>query len=219
MGCLILFISLLSIVSAEKFLVERPEGYEAKIKALAIRNDLQKAMAEAMGEGHGVHGERLIEVRNFLSRIFRTLPKNSHGRIERPMLRYTLHRYFAQRYSIFVKGMEPTKNHSFSSPKNRLVKSVGADILLDQVPAYAESLLEGRFADHGFGLEDVVVMAATLEQLILNSGSAGLSTAYRLRNQSTSASLSRAEFDAVLETYALLWLVGDGADLDATQVT
>merc|ERR1719387_1798217 len=126
--CALLF---LTAINGQKFLVERPPGYEAKIKALAIRNDLQKAMATAMGEGHGVHGERLMEVRDFLSRIFRTLPKNSHGRIERPMLRYTLHRYFAQRYSIFVKGMEPTMNHSFSS-NNR--ESVGAEILLDNVP-------------------------------------------------------------------------------------
>jgi hypothetical protein len=206
----------LSAINAQKFLVERPSGYEAKIKAEAIRNDLQKAMASAMGQGHGVHGERLMEVREFLSRIFMTLPKNSYGRIEQPMLRYALHRYFAKRYAIAVRGMEPTLNHSHFS-KGR--ESMGADVLLDQVPAYTESLLEGRFADHGFGLDDVVVMAATLEQLVLGSGSAGLSTAYRLRNQSTSGTLNREEFDAVLETYALLWLVGDGADLDATQVT
>jgi len=214
--CILSALLLLNVIHAEKFLVERPAGYEAKIKALAIRNDLQKAMAAAMGEGHGVHGERLIEVRDVLSRIFRTLPKNTHGRIERPMLRYTLHRYFAQRYSIFVKGMEPTMNHSFSS-NNR--ESVGSDILLDQVPAYAESLLEGRFADHGFGLEDVVVMASTLEQLILGSGTTGLATAFTIQNQSTSADLSHDQFNEVLETYILLWLVGDGADQDATKVS
>jgi hypothetical protein len=73
--------------------------------------------------------------------------------------------------------------------------------------------------DHGFGLEDVVVMAATLEQLILGYGSTGLKTAFRLHNRSTSATLSREEFDAVIETYTLLWLIGDGADIDATQVT
>merc|ERR1719379_691807 len=207
---------LLSAINSQKFLVERPEGYEAKIKAEAIRNDLQKAMAVAMGEGHGVQGEQLMEVREFLSHIYATLPKNLHGRIERPMLRYALHRYFAKRYSIAVRGMEPTLNHSHFS-KGR--ESIGADILLDQVPSYVESLLEGRFADHGFGLEDVVVMAATLEQLILGSGTTGLATAYSLRNHSTSAVLNREEFDSVLEPYVLLWLIGGGADLDATEVT
>jgi hypothetical protein len=177
---------------------------------------MQKAMAIALGEGHGVHGERLMEVREFLSRIYMTLPKNSYGRIERPMLRYALHRYFAKRYAITVRGMEPTLNHSHFS-KGR--DSIGADVLLDQVPSYVESLLEGRFADHGFGLEDVVVMAATLEQLILGSGSTGLATAYSLRNHSTGALVGREEFDSILETYVLLWLVGGGADLDATEVT
>jgi len=207
---------LLSGINAQKFLVERPAGYEAKIKAESIRNDLQKAMAVAMGEGHGVQGERLMEVREFLSRIFMTLPKNSYGRIEPPMLRYALHRYFAKRYAIAVRGMEPRLNHSHFS-KGR--ESMGADVLLDQVPAYTESLLEGRFADHGFGLEDVVVMAATLEELILGSGSTGLATAYSLRNQNTSAMLNREEFDSILETYVLLWLIGGGADMDATEIT
>merc|ERR1719456_141466 len=123
-----------------------------------------------MGHGHGVGHERLMQARNVLSRIFRALPKNAHDRVERPMLRYALHRYFAQRYSINVKGLEPNKNISTSRRSN----SVGAEILLDQVPVYAEALLEGRFAHHGFGLEDAVVMATTLEQLVLTSGTAGL---------------------------------------------
>merc|ERR1719453_819836 len=125
-----------------------------------------------------------------------TLPKNSYGRIERPMLWYALHRYFANRYSISVRGMEPTLNHSHFS-KGR--ESMGADILLDQVPSYTESLLEGRFSDHGFGLEDVVVMAATLEQLILGSSTTGLWTAFNIRNHSTNAALSHKQFNEVLE--------------------
>jgi len=58
-----------------------------------------------------------------------------------------------------------------------------------------------------------------LEQLILGSGSTGLSTAYSLRNKDTNAVLNREEFDAVLETYVLLWLIGGGADMDATEIT
>merc|ERR1719379_2855506 len=146
-------------------------------------------MAAALGHGHGIDNERLMKVREILSRIFYALPKNTHDRVERPMLRYALHRYFAQRYSIYVKGLEPTRNVTTSRP------NVGAEILLDNVPSYAESLLEGRFADHGFGLDDAVVMATTLEQLILASGTAALEMAYTLHSQSTEAWLRQEELE------------------------
>lgn len=193
------------------FLVARPPGWEAKVDAEAIRADLNKAIAAAMGSGHGVEQERLLRIRRVLSDIFEVLPKNANGRIERPMLRYALHRYFAQQYSITVKGLEPTK---YSSRSDR----AGAQILLDQVPAYAESILEGRFARHGFGLQDATIMAATLEQLVLASGAGSLHKAYDLRNQSTGGNLGPEALGEVLDAYVLQWLVGDGADIDPTQL-
>jgi len=205
-------LGLLSPMAEADFLVSRPEGYEAKMKADAIQAEVQKALAAAMGQGHGIGQGRLKGIRSVLSRIFLSLPKNAQERVQRPMLRYALHRYFAQRYSITVKGLEPARNASSNH------HAVGAEILLDQVPAYTEAILEGSFSHDGFTLEDAVVMAATLEQLVLGSGTAGLQTAYALRNQSTSSVLNRGGLEDVLETYVLLWMIGDGADLAATKV-
>jgi len=198
-------------VSAGDFLVERPPGYQAMIDAEMVRADLEKAMEAALGHGHGVEQDRLLRIRNVISRMFQVLPKNSDGRIERPMLRYVLHRYFAQQYSISVRGLEPTVN----APGSR---DVGAQILLDQVPAFVETTLEGRFAHHGFGLEDVVVMVATLEQLVLGSGAGPLGKAYSLRNQTTGSLLSRSSLSEVLDAYVLQWLVGDSAEINAVEL-
>merc|ERR1719281_1719638 len=110
-----------------------------------VKEDLQKATAAALGHGHGVEQHRLIQIREVIARMFKALPKNSYGRIERPMLRYMMHRYFAQRYSITIKGLEPNKNISKGNDHSH---TMGAGILLDNVPAYAESVLEGKFANH-----------------------------------------------------------------------
>jgi len=198
-------------VSAQRFLVERPAGWEAKVQADMVRTDLERAMADALGHGHGVEHSRLLQIRGYLSTLFQSLPKNSHGRIERSMVRYALHRYFAERYGITVKGLEPTKF------KHTSQGHVGAQILLDNVPAYAEAVLEGRFANHGFGLEDSVVMAASLEQLVLGSGTWALQKAYNLQNFTTSASLPRESFEELLNAYVLQWLVGDAADIDSEE--
>jgi len=196
-------------VSAGGFLVERPAGWEAKIQAETIRSDLEQAVAEAMGQGHGVEQSRLLEIREYLSNMFKSLPKNSYGRVEKSMVRYALHRYFAEKYAITVTGLEPTKS------KNARQGQAGAQILLDNVPGYAETLLEGRFAHHGFGVEDAVVMTATLEQLVLGSGTLALQKAYKLQNFDTNAKLTRADLEAVLNAYVLQWLVGDSADIDS----
>jgi hypothetical protein len=196
-------------VSAGGFLVERPAGWEAKVQAETVRADLERAMSDAMGHGHGVDHGRLLQIRGYLSPMFESLPKNAHGRVERSMVRYALHRYFAEKYAITVKGLEPNK-YRHTNPSQ-----VGAQILLDNVPAYAETVLEGRFAHHGFGLEDAVVMAATLEQLVLGSGSSALQKAYNLQNITIDSKLTRANLEELLNAYVLQWLVGDSADIDS----
>lgn len=200
-------------VSAGGFLVERPAGWEAKVQADAVRADLEMAMADALGHGHGVEHSRLLDIRKYLSILFDSLPKNSYGRVERSMVRYALHRYFAEKFAITVKGLEPTKY------KHTNTGQVGAQILLDNVPAYAETVLEGRFAHHGFGLEDAVVMAATLEQLVLSrSGTGALHKAYKLQQFSIDAQLTRSNFEELLNAYVLQWLVGDSADIDSAML-
>merc|ERR1719183_2082808 len=146
-----------------------------------------------------------MQIREVFLHMFESLPKNSYNRVDRPMLRYALHRYFAQRYSINVRGLEPARNASSSD-------SIGAEILLDNVPAYVETLLEARFGHHGFGLEDVVAIAAALEQLVLGSSAKALGRSYALRKLSTQALLSREAVGDVLESYVLHWMVGDDAD-------
>jgi len=203
----VLFVVFSSEVDAG-FLRERPD---ASRTTQSVRADLEGALSAALGNGHGVADAHLMDVQNSLALTFRALPKNVHGRIEAPMLRYIIHRYFSTRYSIAVKGLEPTRNAS-------LDQSVGAEILVDKIPQYVEGLLEGRFGQKGFGLEEVAGMAVALEHLVLGSSAGPLGKAYALRNYSTSTLLNQKELDDVLEVYVLQWLVGDTSEINALEL-
>jgi len=117
----------------------------------------------------------------------------------------------SKRHAIQVKGLEPSRNTS-------LDKVDGASILLDQIPKYVEGFLEGRLGHQGFGLEEMAVMAVTLEQLILGSSTGPLSKAYALRNLSTATVLNEKQLDDVLELYVLQWLVGDQTEINIEQL-
>merc|ERR1719262_2150906 len=115
------------------FLKERPD---AAVSVQAINAQMNAALRSVLGAGHGVEHVRFKETQNYFASTFHALPKNSHGRVDVPMLHYALHRYFARRYSIQVKGLEPSRNASSE-------KFDGAMILLDQIPKYVEGVLEG----------------------------------------------------------------------------
>lgn len=192
-------------VDAAGFMKERPD---AAVSREAINAEMNAALAAVLGSGHGVQNAQLIEAKNALASTFQALPKNSHGRVEVPMLHYALHRYFSRRYSIQVKGLEPSRNTSKE-------KFDGAMILLDQIPNYVEGVLEGQLGQKGFGLEETAAMAVTLEKLVLGSSTGPLGKAYNLMNFATDKLVNRKQLDAILEVYVLQWLVGDGTEINA----
>merc|ERR1719326_1425675 len=125
----------------------------------SIEAGLEEAIEAALGN---TAANRKTEVVERFTPIFNVLPKNAHGRLERPMLRYALHRYFLKQYSVMVRGLEPTQNAVNAST---LVTSEG--IFRDRVPTFVEGVLEGRFFRKGFGLEDAALIATVLEELVL----------------------------------------------------
>merc|ERR1719463_333968 len=98
-----------------------------------------------------------------------------------------------------VRGLEPTQNTVDASS---LVTAEG--IFRDKIPAFIESVLEGRFFKKGFALEDAAAIAAVLEELVLEVPSKALEQAQHKR------SLSRSELETLLEGFMLQWMMGDG---------
>eukprot|EP00747_Dinoflagellata_sp_TGD_P162478 gnl/TRDRNA2_/TRDRNA2_180141_c0_seq1.p1 gnl/TRDRNA2_/TRDRNA2_180141_c0~~gnl/TRDRNA2_/TRDRNA2_180141_c0_seq1.p1 ORF type:complete len:575 (+),score=125.08 gnl/TRDRNA2_/TRDRNA2_180141_c0_seq1:131-1855(+) len=172
----------------------------------AYEQHVKDAMSVVLGCGGHVEPEELKSIEEVLMPMWLTLPKNSHGRIDRRFFRYLAHRYFMQTSSISVRGFEPTRLLNSSSWGS-------AEILSQRVPAFVESVLQSRHADeHGFSLEDAKTMIVALKQLIFDSQSGMLAKAYRENGFSEEAAVGREDMKKVMEVYLVMWLMADDPD-------
>lgn len=176
---------------------------DERVDAEAFSADVQQAVATLHGCGGEVPKEHLATVEQTLLPMWRTLPKNGVGRIDRRSLRYAVHRYFMQQSSISIRGFEPSR---LTNDSHWGV----ADILSQQVPAYVESALESHSAQkHGFSLDDLVHMVGTLEQLIYESDRARLEKVYEEQHKPTKWPLSHQGIQQAIEAYVVHWMVGE----------
>jgi len=171
-----------------------------------LHEQLEEAVSSVLGAGHGVSSSWLSGIRQQLSPLWKSLAKNGRGRIDRRSMRYAVHRYLLQKYSLSVVGLEPTQSNNSLSE---------AAILTDFAPAYVRNVLEGKAAGEGFSQEDIVGMVAALEQLVIDSNNKLLEESFSAGKQDVSATLDREQLRGVTEYFILHWMLGaDVQDLE-----
>lgn len=192
------------VASAEGFAPERKgASLRASVDAAAFESELQNAMSEALGCGGQVTEQRLEEIERGLRVMHGTLPRNSQGRMDRRSLRHLAHRYFNQKFSLVVRGFEPSRPVSDSNWGN-------AEILSARVPGFVEKVLESRHSsDRGFDLRDAAYVVATIEQLIFDSESILLEKIYKEQRKPLQTAFSQAALREILEAYVVHWLMGE----------
>lgn len=199
-------------VQASSFL-EATQARESVVSVQASSEELQAALGAVLGctgsSGSSSQGAAHTgAIRQGLLPMWRSLPKNQHGRVEWKLLRYIAHRHFMQRFHVLVRGMEPTIRVNGSH-------SGDVEILSRQAPALAQQI-NGPQAEHGFSLEDAVVMVAALEQLLFDSDSALLELIYRNRRIPTAGSMDKMQLQGLMKDYMVYWMIGDDQQLAAT---
>lgn len=188
-------------VRTQGFLLER-EGKGLDVEK--FKEEVEGALSSMLGCGQvGDIDDELAAIKKAILPMWKTLPKNGNGRVERRTLRYLAHRYFMQKSSLLIRGFEPSRPVNESSWG-------AADILSQVVPAYVESALESKQAlEQGFSLEDAMHMIAVLEQLIFDSESTLLEKVYVEAGTSTKALLSRQQLGRILQAYLVHWMMGE----------
>jgi len=198
-----------AVAAPASVLAEVRQQRKSTLRATVGVDQFQTELRDALGDmlGCGADGPRadLGAIEKRLLPIWNSLPKSAVGRIERPMLRYMVHRYFMGTSSLVVRGFERSQPVNVS-----LVGSVEG--LSMQVPAYVEAVLESQHAQvHGFDLDDAVHVVAMLKKLIADSDAMILEQTYRYRGRSTKVPLNRAGLLDVLLDYMASWLMQDDA--------
>jgi hypothetical protein len=167
------------------------------------QEDLHAAVAAVLGEGHDIHHGHLEEISKRMKPMWDSLPKNEYSRIDRRSLRYAVHRYFMQTYSLSIIGLEPTQVSG---------QHEEALLLTQAAPAYVRLELEGKGAQTGFSIDDAVVMIATLERLVEDTSHELLGRSYDAVKVDTADHIGRSSAKRLLESYMLRWMLGEDTE-------
>jgi len=173
----------------------------------ALSSALLSELMSALGAGHRVTEDRLSRIENALGPMFASLPKNEHGNLDRPAVRYVLHRLFAQRHGMFLKGLDPV-DQKFNT-------SSTSGVLDSQVPAHVMGLLEERVGGRGLGIREIAVLAATLEHLIHDEALDRLKSVYAALE--LSIDLTPTEFQVLEAIDVYMMVLANGNNNLATK--
>jgi hypothetical protein len=173
----------------------------------ARKKDVKKSLSDVIHDAMDNSKEkrlatdvRIGSLEQALRPLYKTLPKNAHGRAGHSAVRYALHRFFVHRHAMYMRGLEPAgEAWNSSSPTN---------ILEDQVPAYVQHLFEERLHD-GFSLRDLATFAATLEHFMHVEVAVRLREAYQLSGWSIEGSVSTSQLEQALDVHMAMHLVPD----------
>jgi len=191
------------LVSADSFLHSHPGS---RIVSLEARSEeLQAALGAVLGckgdSSSDDQAARTALVQNSLKQIWRTLPKNQHGRVEWRLVRYMAHRHFMHRFGVLVRGLEPSIQVNASHAGE-------AEILSQQAPSLAKQISSSP-SEHGFSLEDAAVMVAALEQLLFDSDTSSLERVYQDQGFATGQLLDEAQLQKLMVDYFVRWMLGE----------
>merc|ERR1719162_152657 len=167
-----------------------------------MRKDLREALAAALGDDHSVQHTHLQALQAKILPMWRSLPKNEAGGIDKPSLRFGVHRHFMQEHHLSIVGLEPAQ---FSSEHEEVA------LLTEFAPQFVRDVLHEGAADAGYSLDDVVTMIAAIEQLLKSTTRDLVDEAYtyHTHGKSTRDLLVEADVNRVLELYASAWMLGE----------
>lgn len=186
-------------VSGKGFLREHPH----KANASKFAAEIQTAISEVQGCGGRIEQAELDAIRAKILPMWLSLPKNSDGRIGRPLLRHVVHRYFRHSYSFIIRGFEESRPVSDSDWNIE-------QLLSERVPAQLESMLTSQNTKaSGFDLEGAVNMIAVIEKIIFDSEVAMLDDAYSKAGYPNAETLETFQLERVLEKFMTVWTRGD----------
>jgi len=184
-------ISLLGLASAADFL-----------KAGLIAESDAKAFLSAELDAYGassssVEHQKFERIRERISTMYASLPKNAAGLLTHQAVRYALHRYFAREHGWFIRGLEPNNDtwHETADPDSH------GEGMKEWVPTFLQDILEKKLGQQGTDLEQLAVLAAALEDLVRREAKGRLETTYKMYEYSIDLPLNREEVDELLQTY------------------
>jgi len=141
---------------------------------------------------HAMEG-RIKDIENAMHPIFKALPKNEHGKLAHASVRYMLHRFFVEQHGWFIDGL-------FAEGDSRNMSSP-SQALKDRVPMFVQRLFERRLTAQGFGVHEMAVMVAVVEDSVHREAQEQLVMTYKVLGLPLSKNYSVNETQSIIESY------------------
>jgi hypothetical protein len=181
------------VASGNQFLEPRDHVHEKDIQA-----SLLAEVEATSGPGSASSRVRLLET--LLTPMYAALPKNQHGNLVNSTVRYALNRLFILRHGWHIRGLDQ------QTPSSNITSTAG--VLKDHVAAYIQDIFEQRLGDKGVGLQELAVMAATMEQLIHKETVGKLGEAYGINDILPTETVNQKQANKLLDTYMAGFIIG-----------
>merc|ERR1740139_827183 len=162
---------------------------------LGVKSVVQALNSELSGMADPAHLHRIDED---LKPMYASLPKNEHGRLDPPSVRYALHRYFMQKHGWYVNGLGPVNDASNATAPT--------SIMNDRAPGFIQNLFEERLHGQGLDRHDLAVFVATLTDLIHNEVAGVLEGVYSSLELPTVGPVTQKEYEMASTAYLLTYL-------------
>jgi|Transcript_28654 hypothetical protein len=160
--------------------------------------DVEAALGRKLPGGKDDHFAEILES---LQPTFLSLDKNEYGKLGHTAVRYALHRLFVARHGWFIDGLDPAGRHFNSTSP--------IQVLSGKVNAHAQGLFEKRLGGKGFGVQELAVFAALLEDLISQEAVDNLQNLFKLFNVAADEVHSTKAADEFIDLYMTKYILGD----------
>jgi len=161
---------------------------------LSLLSDVESAL------GPGCFHGRLEDLKARLEPMFVSLPKNSRNLLSHSAARYALHRISTDRHGWTISGLEPSvDNFNTSSLMN-------SGILRELLPAHIESIFATHIGEDGFTLQNLAILAGTIDHLVREDQRTILRKACELLDVATIGPISEQEMRDVIQMYMVSFL-------------
>jgi len=180
--------------------LEAQEGPNS-ISQQEAETELREEFEESIGKDLvGVFASDIERIKKELQPTYAALPKNEYGELGHTAVRYALHRVFVATHGWHIKGIDPEGDTFNGTSPSEALKG----LVPDNMQRLIEKLLYGR----GFGLAEVAVLGAILENVIHQEAIAKTVAVFKAFDIECETSVSPKLVDFAIEHYMAAYILG-----------
>jgi len=160
----------------------------------------------------GAVREHISSLETELKGMYTAVPKDASGRLGHATVRYMLHRFFVQKHSWYIRGLEPGNATALDAVaggnQTQLKIRQKSENAEEWVPGYLQKLVEETQDGRGINLRELAVLAATFEDLIHKESVQRVNMTFVALELPFAALLNEDQLREALEVYMMVHIWG-----------